>query len=188
MLPLEIRCTRSLLRPWRNSDRASLIEYANDREIWRNLRDVFPHPYGEAEADQFLAFAATDPSPAGVYAIEVGGEAAGCIALEPGSDVESCSWEVGYWLAQRHWGKGIVTEALIAVTNVAFAVPEVVRVYAPVFSWNARSMRVLEKAGYSREAVLPRSAIKDKTLIDRVIYSRHRDTGLPYVPYIPGAE
>jgi RimJ/RimL family protein N-acetyltransferase len=183
MLPLEIRCDKSLLRPWRKSDRGSLIEYANDREVWRNLRDIFPHPYTEAEADQFLAFSAADPPPAGVYAIEVDGEAVGCIALEQGRDIERWSWEVGYWLGQPFWGRGIVPEALEAVTAAAFRIPELIRIYAPVFSWNQRSMRVLEKAGYSREAVMRRSGIKDGTVIDRVIYARVRDTGLPYSPF-----
>lgn len=183
-LPVEIRCSSSLLRPWRVTDRASLVKYANDREVWRNLRDIFPHPYTEADADQFLSFAAADPSPPGIYAIEIDGEAAGCIALEQGRDVERWSWEVGYWLARDFWGRGIVTEALVAVTNAAFEIPELIRIYAPVFSWNRRSMRVLEKAGYKREAVHVRGGVKDGTVIDRVIYARVRDTGFPYSPFV----
>jgi RimJ/RimL family protein N-acetyltransferase len=185
MLPLEIRCDKSLLRPWRKSDRASLIEYANDREVWRNLRDIFPHPYTGAAADEFLEFAAAAPPPAGVYAIEVEGEAAGCIALEQGHDIERWSWEVGYWLGQRFWGRGIVAEALEALSAAAFRIPELIRIYAPVFSWNQRSMRVLEKAGYTREGVMRRGGIKDGIVIDRVVYARVRDTGLPYSPF-PG--
>jgi RimJ/RimL family protein N-acetyltransferase len=184
MLPREIPLTRSLLRPWRASDRESLLRHANDRDVWRNLRDSFPHPYTEADADAWLARAAADPSPPGIYAIEVDGEAAGTIALEPGSDVERWCWEIGYWLGQPYWGRGIVPEAVIAVTEVAFREPEVIRVYAPVFSWNRRSMRVLEKAGYHREAVHVRGGIKDGKVIDRVVYASTRDTGLPYVPFV----
>jgi RimJ/RimL family protein N-acetyltransferase len=183
VLPSEIRCAQSLLRPWREGDRASLLRYANDRDVWRNLRDLFPHPYTEQAADDWLSFTATTPPPSGIYAIEVGGEAAGCIALTPGQDIERWSWEVGYWLGKPFWGRGIVTDALRAVTAAAFEIPELVRIHAPVFSWNHRSMRVLEKAGYRREAVLPRSGIKDGTVIDRVIYARSRDTGLPYAPF-----
>lgn len=185
MLPTEIHCTRSLLRPWHPSDRASLIRYANDRDVWRNLRDIFPHPYTEEAADRWLEYAAAGIRPRGVYAIDVDGEAVGCIALEPGDDIERWSCEVGYWLGQPFWGRGIVSEALQAVTDAAFEIPELVRIYAPVFSWNRRSMRVLEKAGYEREAVLRRSCVKDGTVVDRVIYAQVRDTGVPYVTFVP---
>lgn len=182
-LPREIRCSLSVLRPWRHSDRASLIRYANDRDVWRNVRDIFPHPYTDEAADEWLGYAASDPTPRGAYAIEVGGEAVGGIGLTPGQDVERWCWEIGYWLGQPFWGRGIVPDALIAVTKAALEIPEVIRVYASVFSWNARSMRVLEKAGYRREAVLVRGGIKDGTVVDRVVYAITRDTGLPYVPF-----
>lgn len=152
--------------------------------MWRNLRDLFPHPYTDRDADAWLAFAAADPPPTGIYAIEVGGEAAGVIALEPGHDIERLSWEVGYWLGQAFWGRGIVTEALRAVTEAALREPDVARIHAPVFSWNRPSMRVLEKAGYRREAVLVRGGVKDGTVVDRVIYAITQDTGLPYVPFV----
>lgn len=188
MLPVEIPLTRSHLRPWRDSDRAALLRYANDRAVWRNLRDLFPNPYTERDADAWLSFAAAEPSPPGLYAIEVDGEAVGTIGLEPGRDIERWCWEVGYWLGQPFWGRGVVTEALQAVTEAAFREPDLVRIHAPVFSWNRRSMRVLEKAGYRREAVLVRGGIKDGTVIDRVIYARTRDTGLPYVPFVAPEE
>ena len=184
MLPTEIQLTRSRLRPWRLSDRASLLRHADDRDVWRNLRDVFPNPYTEQDADAWLARSAADPPPPGVYAIEVDGEAVGTIALEPGADIERWCWEIGYWLGKKYWGRGIVAEAVAAVTEAAFREPEVIRLYAPVFSWNRRSMRVLEKAGYHREAVHVRGGIKDGTVIDRVVYARTRDTGLPYVPFV----
>jgi [ribosomal protein S5]-alanine N-acetyltransferase len=183
LLPREIALTRSHLRPWRRSDRAALLRYANDRAVWRNLRDRFPHPYTSAAADEWLAFAAADPPPAGVYAIAVDGEAAGTIALERGSDIERWICEVGYWLGQPFWGRGIMTEALRAVTAAAFQELDVIRIHAPVFSWNRPSMRVLEKAGYGREAVIIRGGVKDGTVIDRVLYAITRDTGLPYAPF-----
>lgn len=187
-LPAVIQLARSRLRPWRTSDRAALLRNANDREVWRNLRDRFPHPYTDSDADEWFAFAAAAPSPPGIYAIEVEGAAVGTIALEPGDDIEQWCWEIGYWLGQAYWGRGIITEAVIAVTEAAFREPNVVRLHAPVFSWNRPSMRVLEKAGYHREAVLVRGGIKDGTVIDRVVYARTRDTGLPYVPFTPSED
>jgi RimJ/RimL family protein N-acetyltransferase len=186
LLPSHIPCSRSILRPWRPEDRASLIRHADDRAVWRNLRRL-PHPYDGAAADAWLGFAAADPPPEGIWAIEVDGEAVGTISLERGPDVEAHSFEVGYWLGRRHWGRGIVSEALAAVTAAGLAEPDVVRIHAPVFSWNPASMHVLEKAGYRREAVLVRSGVKDGEVFDRVVYALTRDTGLPYHPYDPRA-
>jgi [ribosomal protein S5]-alanine N-acetyltransferase len=182
VIPSRIACTRSLLRPWRPADQAALVRHADDRAVWRNLRRL-PHPFTRADAEAWLAFAAANPPPEGIFAIDVGGEAVGTIALERGENIEALSYEVGYWLARPLWGRGIMTEAVRAVTAAAFAEPDVVRVFAPVFSWNAASMRVLEKAGYAREAVLVRAGVKDGTVMDRVIYAITRDTGLPYSPF-----
>lgn len=118
-----------------------------------------------------------------MWAIDVAGEAVGCISLERGADVGAASYEVGYWLGRAYWGRGLVTEALRAVTAAAWDEPDVARVYAMVFAWNRASMRVLEKAGYRREAVLVRAGVRDGTAFDRVVYAVTRDTGLPYVPF-----
>ena len=174
MLPTEIQLTRSRLRPWRTSDRASLLRYANDRDVWRNLRDRFPHPYTERDADEWLSLVTSEDPPIGIYAIEVDGEAAGTIAVEPGPDIERWCWEIGYWLGQPFWGRGIVTEAVIAVSDAAFREPDVIRLHAPVFSWNRRSMRVLEKAGYVREGLLRQSAIKEGKIRDQLLFATYK--------------
>lgn len=118
-----------------------------------------------------------------MWAIELAGEAAGCIALERGADVEAASFEVGYWIGRRYWGQGVTRDALRAVTAAAWGEPDVTRIFAAVFSWNRASMRVLECAGYYREAVLVRSGVKDGTVFDRIIYAVTRDKGLPYIPF-----
>ena len=183
-LPARVPCAGLLLRPWRHDDRPALLRHADDAGLARNLR-LLPHPYDAAAADAWLAHAAAEPAPEGVWAVDVGGEAVGCIALERGTDVEAASYEVGYWLGRAYWGRGIATEALRAVTALAWGDPGVARVYAPVFAWNAASMRVLEKAGYAREAVLVRSGVKDGVVFDRVVYAITRDTGAPYEPFRP---
>lgn len=177
----ELDCGLCRLRPWRKSDRESLVRYANNRRIWRNLRDRFPHPYDDAAAVEWLAFAATVPPPAGVWAIEVNGEAVGGLTVERMTDVERHTAEIGYWLAEPLWGRGIVTSAVRQAAAHSLAEPDVWRLVAPVYAWNRASMRVLEKAGFEREAVLRRSAIKDGTVLDQVVYARTRDPGLPYV-------
>jgi len=165
IIPLS-QCT---LRPWAASDAAALVRHANDREVWRNLRDRFPHPYTPPDADTWLAWVlGQDPSTH--WAIEVDGEAGGGIGFELGEDVHARMAEVGYWLGRRFWGRGIATEALRAVTAHAFAMRDIDRVEARVFAWNVASIRVLEKVGYSREACLRRAVYKDGAVTDLLIY------------------
>jgi [ribosomal protein S5]-alanine N-acetyltransferase len=175
------------LRPWTLADEPSLVRHADSRNVWRNLRDQFPHPYTATHAAGWLAYAAATPTPVGVYAIDVGGEAVGTISIERRADVQRASAEVGYWLGERLWGRGVATAALRAVTAAALAQPDIIRLFAYVFAWNRASMRVLEKVGYRREGVLVRSAIKDGTVVDEVLYGVTRDPGGPYAPYVPTA-
>lgn len=182
MLPTHIDCGRFLLRPWRRSDKAALVRYANNRNVARNLRDRFPHPYTEADADEWLAYAAGEAPREGFYAIEVAGEAVGAISLERGTDIDRCSAELGYWLGEPFWGQGIMTAAVRTVTAAGLREPDLYRIYAAVAAWNPASMRVLEKAGYQREGILVRSGVKDGVLFDKVLYAITRDPGLPYTP------
>lgn len=185
MLPREIDCGPCRLRPWRRSDRDALLRYADDRGVWRNLRDHFPHPYTGHDADEWLAHAADEPTPEGTWAVEVDGVAAGTVSLHRGRADERCAAEIGYWLGEPFRGRGIATAAVGAATEAALAEPGLFRVFATVFAWNPASMRVLEKAGYLREGVMVRGAVKDGVLVDRVLYARTRDPGLPYAPAPP---
>ncbi len=105
------------------------------------------------------------------FAIEVEGEAAGSIGVSPFADVHARSAEIGYWVAEAYWGRGIATEALRAASEHAFRAFSLMRVQATVFAWNEASMRVLEKCGYAREGVLAQSVFKDGELIDSVLYA-----------------
>jgi RimJ/RimL family protein N-acetyltransferase len=182
VLPAVIECATCCLRPWRHTDKASLLVHADNPRIARNLRNIFPYPYTADDADRWLAVAAADPWPAGIWTIEVDGEAAGSIGLHRLADVECRSAEIGYWLGEAHWGRGIVSEAVGRVTELALSEPDLVRVFAPVFAWNVASMRVLERNGYTREAVLQRAGFKDGAVFDLVIYARTRESPDPYVP------
>ena len=169
--PVRIQLTKSLLREWRRGDEPSLVRHANNRNVWINLRDVFPYPYTPADARSWIRLATTNGLNL-VFAIDVDGFAVGAIGVRPGDDVHRRSAEVGYWLGEEYWNRGIATEAVVATTEYAFNVLGVVRVHAEVFQWNTASMRVLEKAGYVREGVLRKSVYKDKQWVDEVVYAR----------------
>jgi ribosomal-protein-alanine N-acetyltransferase len=136
-----------VLRPWREQDIDALIRHADNRNVWINLRDRFPHPYTHAEALRWLELARTLPT--GMHlAIQVDGEAAGGIGLEPQADIERASAEVGFWLGEAFWGRGIMTQALTAFSDWAVNRPGLVRLYASVLEWNPASMRA--RAGEGR--------------------------------------
>lgn len=162
---------RSVIRPWRPEDRDSLAENADDLRIWRNLRDHFPHPYTRADAERWIAASAGQEPPSN-FAIEVDGRAVGGIGLTVQSDVYRHSAEIGYWLGVSHWGRGIATEAVGAVSEWAFRNLDVVRLYAGVFAWNPASARVLEKAGYQLEARLRQAVTKAGETVDAYLYAR----------------
>jgi len=169
ILPL----ARSTIRPWSPSDRIELARNADNPRIAANLRDAFPHPYSVADADRFIAMC-EQQSPRTFFALEVDGEAAGGIGLSLHRDVERVSAELGYWLAEKHWGRGIVSEAVRALTDCSFERYSLTRVYALPYVTNPASARVLEKAGFVLEGRLRRSVIKHGTVLDQFLYAAVR--------------
>lgn len=177
-LPLRSRAHHNVLielpgctvRNWRPSDARAIVKHANDREVWLQLRDRFPHPYTQQHADWFLA-RACGHEPRSDFAIEVDGEAAGGIGLVIGTDVSSATAEVGYWLGRVHWGRGIMSRVLAAVTAQAMGDFGLHRMFAVPFAGNSASARVLEKAGYSLEGRMRRSAVKDGRVLDQLMYA-----------------
>jgi RimJ/RimL family protein N-acetyltransferase len=137
------------------------------------MRDLFPSPYSIDDAHRFIA-RATGPVPGLLLAIEIQGEAAGGIGIQPLDDVHHGTAEIGYWLAEPFWGKGIVTDAVRVLVPVAFEQTDIIRVQAGIFSGNPASMRVLEKCGFSREAVHRNAITKHGRVMDEVIYVRFR--------------
>jgi ribosomal-protein-alanine N-acetyltransferase len=169
LLDLGVCC----VRPWRHADLESLVRHADNRRIWLNLRDRFPHPYTHEAGRQWLAHA-TAASPATNFAIDVNGEAVGGIGFIPGTDVERVSAEIGYWLGETHWGRGVTTAAVKGLTDFAFANFDLHRLFALPFAENVGSRRVLEKAGYRLEGILRTSAVKDGRILDQALYGRTR--------------
>jgi RimJ/RimL family protein N-acetyltransferase len=167
---MRLALDRSVVRSWEAADVASLVTHANNRKVWLNLRDRFPHPYTMHDGRTFLR-TVRKALPETSFAIEVDGVAAGGIGFLLQQDVDRMSSEIGYWLGEHFWGRGIVTEALAAVTAYAIEHHGLTRLFAVPFAYNAASCRVLEKAGYVLEARLRRSAIKDGTIVDQFQYA-----------------
>jgi RimJ/RimL family protein N-acetyltransferase len=158
------------VRSWQMGDVASLVAHANNRKIWLNLRDRFPHPYTAHDGRTFLR-TTRKMSPETLFAIAVDGAAVGGVGFMLQHDVDRMSAEVGYWLGEPFWGRGITTEALVAVTRYAIEQHGLTRIFAVPFAYNTASCRVLEKAGYVLEARLRRSAIKDGHIMDQFQYA-----------------
>jgi RimJ/RimL family protein N-acetyltransferase len=158
------------IRSWRPADLESLVEHANNRKIWLNLRDAFPHPYTPRAGREFLRRMRT-MTPQTTFAIAVEGRAVGAIGFVLHGDVERVSAEIGYWLGEPFWGRGIATEAVVAVTDHAIRAHALTRLFAVPFAWNTASCRVLEKAGYVLEGRLRRSVIKDGVVTDQMQYA-----------------
>lgn len=163
------------LRPWSMTDVASVLRYANDRRIWQNLRDRFPHPYERADAEAWLAFARAQAMPLRYLAVSLGGEAIGGIGLDALDDVHRHTAEIGYWIGAAHWDHGYATDAVVAMTAYGFETLGLERIQAGVFEWNPASERILGKAGYRFEGRLRRHAFKDGKLIDVLMYAALRD-------------
>jgi ribosomal-protein-alanine N-acetyltransferase len=159
----------SILRDWIPDDAGSLARHANNPKIAATMRDAFPSPYTPEDAHRFISMA-TGSTPNFFLAIEVMGEAIGGIGIHPLDDVKRRSAEIGYWLTEPFWGKGIVTDAVRSLVPVAFKKYDIVRLQAGIFSNNPASMRVLEKCGFIREAVHRNAITKNGTLLDEVIY------------------
>ena len=169
---VELKGVGFRLRPWRLKDALSVAKYANNRAIWINL-DRFPHPYALEDAREWLNMVTGD-GPERAFAIEIGDEAVGAISVTPKDDVQVKVGEIGYWLGEPFWGRGIATAAVKLVTEYAFEDLDLMRIQASVFEWNPASGRVLEKAGYQLEGRLRKSIFKDGKVIDSLIYARVR--------------
>lgn len=161
------------IRPWRRGDEPSLVRYANNPRVAANLRDAFPHPYTPADARAWIGRAGRE-DPQTSFALAAGEEAIGGIGLILGSDVFRRSAELGYWLGEPFWGRGITTRAVAAFTAWAFARFELVRIAAGVFESNPASSRVLEKAGFNLEGRLARAVEKGGRILDLLVYARTR--------------
>jgi len=161
-----------LLRPFEITDKRAIARHANNEKIADNLRDRFPYPYTEEDAEWFVNFVLQkNNSPVRNFIIEINNEAAGAIELRPEEDVYRLNAEIGYWLGEEHWGKGIMTGVIKSLVKYIFENFDIKRVYAIPFETSIGSIRALEKAGFTREATIKNGVIKKEKVLDYHIYS-----------------
>ena len=167
-------CGPCLLRPWRHADLPALLRHADNPRVAANLRNRFPNPYTEADARAWLDLATGELATTN-WSIDVDGEAVGGTGLMPQSDVNTGTAEIGYWLGEAVWGRGIATAATRAVTRYALLTLGYRRLFATTFAGNAASRRVLEKCGYRLEGVMRRAVIKNGCVMDQTLYAIIRE-------------
>ena len=164
------------LVPWEEKFIPDVAKYANNPNIAAKLRDVFPWPYTEADADWFVRDCmARDGQGVLFRAILADGECVGSISVAQGADVYRRSGELGYWLAEPLWGKGVMTWAVREMCREAFAKLDIVRIYAEPYAYNTGSRRVLEKCGFTLEGTLRQSVYKNGRMLDSCIYALLRE-------------
>jgi RimJ/RimL family protein N-acetyltransferase len=158
-----------LLRPLQMSDKFGLATIANNPNIAKNLRDAFPNPYTLTDAEFFIENIANN-TPNYIFGIFCNGKYCGNIGIHPGSDVYSRSAELGYFIGEKYWGKGITTRAVKLIVDFTFAQLDIDKIYAGIFEYNYASMKVLEKNGFKLEGILRKSVFKNNQYYDEYRY------------------
>ncbi|RTL57359.1 MAG: N-acetyltransferase [Sphingobacteriales bacterium] len=163
-----------VIREWKKKDKKALLQLVNNKKIWDNVRDRLPFPYTKKDADEWLQLN-TGVKPVLNYVIEVDGQFAGSIGMVPKEDVYRCNMEIGYWLGEPYWNKGIITKAIALIESVIWKdYSDVVRIYADVYEYNKASMKALEKNGFHLEAVHKKAVIKNNLLLDEYVWVKLR--------------
>lgn len=164
------------LRKWKLSDAGDLSAALNNEKILNNLRDGLPYPYTQKDAEDYINFILSSaPQDTFAYAIEVGGRAVGSIGAFRQGNIHRRTAELGYYLAEEYWGRGIMTEAVTQLCDKLFAETDILRIFAEPFAHNIGSRRVLEKSGFQLEGILKNNAVKNGRVLDMAMYARTRE-------------
>jgi len=164
------------IRPWRIEDAPDLVRAINNQKVLDNLRDEIPCPYTLGDAEAFIrGMLGAEKDALYAWAITVDGVAAGSIGVFRKANIHRRTAEMGYYVAEAHWGRGIATFAVRAVCDWVFENTDILRIYAEPFARNEASCRVLEKAGFSLEGLMRKNAEKNGEVLDMKLYARIRE-------------
>jgi [ribosomal protein S5]-alanine N-acetyltransferase len=172
-----MKMTKPKLRAWDASDIDTLVKYANNWNVAKNLTDQFPFPYSEKDGRAFIHHA-NATKPLSIFAIDMNGEAVGAIVLEQQKDIHRKNAEMGYWLAEPYWGKGIMTDAIKQMVDYGFTTFDIDRIFARPFGTNKASRRVLEKNNFVLEAKFEKTLFKRDEYLDELVYAIRRNSWL----------
>ena len=160
------------IRKWELSDAKDLAAALSNKKVQDNLRDGLPYPYTEQDGKEFIsAMLSADESETFAFAIIVDNMVIGSISIFRQGNIHSQTAELGYYIAEEYWGKGIMTEAVKQICAYVFAKSDIIRIYAEPFAYNIASCRVLEKVGFQYEGTLRSNAVKNGKVIDMEMYS-----------------
>lgn len=160
------------IRKWKLSDAADLARAISNKKIQDNLRDGLPYPYTEQDGMCYIsAMLSANENETFAFAITVDDKVVGSIGVFRQENIHRQTAELGYYVAEEYWGKGIMTEAVKQICEHVFATSDIIRIYAEPFAYNDASCRVLEKAGFQYEGTLRSNAVKNGEVIDMKMYS-----------------
>ena len=161
------------IRRWELSDARDLATALSNKKIQDNLRDGLPYPYTEQDGKKFIsAMLAANENDTFAFAITVNGKVIGSIGAFRQGNIHRKTAELGYYIAEEYWGKGIMTEAVKQLCDYVFSNTDIIRIYAEPFAYNIGSCRVLEKAGFQYEGTLRSNALKNGNVFDMKMYSK----------------
>lgn len=164
------------IRKWKLSDAANLAAALSNKKVQDNLRDGLPYPYTEQDGIDFIsAMLSADKNDTFAFAITIDDKAIGSIGAFRQSNIHQLTAELGYYIAEEYWGKGIMAEAVKQICEYVFSVSDIIRIYAEPFAYNTASCRVLEKSGFQYEGTLRKNAVKNGKVLDMKLYSKIRE-------------
>ena len=166
------------LLPWATKYLDDLVKHADNINVAKYLTDQFPHPYTREAGENFIKMSISD-DPVQIMAIVIEGQAVGGIGLHAQKDIYRKNMELGYWLSEDFWGKGIMTKAVLEMIKYGFKNFDITRIYASPYGTNIGSQKVLEKAGFNLEVRISQNLIKNGQMEDELIYSVRREEYLP---------
>lgn len=158
------------LRSWHIDDLETLVSIANNANIAKYMADVFPHPYTHEKGKNFIEFANSN-STACIFAITINDKAIGSIGLHLQSDILRKNAEIGYWLSEEYWGKGIISNAIQQIVPYGFENLDIVRIFARIYGTNIPSQKVVEKCGFKLEGRFEKTVFKNNEFLDELIYA-----------------
>ena len=160
------------IRKWKLSDATDLAMAISSKKIQNNLRDGLPYPYTEQDGANFISdMLSADENKTFAFAITVDNKVVGSIGVFRQGNIHRLTAELGYYIAEEYWGRGIMTEAVRQICEYVFDKSDIIRIYAEPFAYNIASCRVLEKAGFQYEGTLRDNAVKNGQVIDMKMYS-----------------